>query len=270
MSKFPGFMTASLMVLLVAACGRGEAAKEKDPGEAQARDSAGPELPPTINMLIRGDLAAGASHAFGGGDPRVQNIYQDPAGPYAKIDVRRSEVAITALASKSADERRATTSAIQANPENYAPPVFYALSRVLFYFEEKKDEAAFWLYAGQLRARFDAYRCAESSARQAVAVLDYSFAESINEYVVQDIPKLERLLDSVVAWDRKTPHRYDHRWINLHGMGAYAAASDPGSPSETAELSVPESQWKALAETNRARYLKGFKEAIRELEAQGE
>jgi len=42
-------------------------------------------------------------------------------------------------------------------PENYAPPVFYALSEALLVRGEK-DDAAFWFYAGQIRTRFDAHK----------------------------------------------------------------------------------------------------------------
>jgi hypothetical protein len=123
-----------------------------------------------------------------------------------------------------------------------------------------RDEGAFWLYAGQLRARYDANRCADVSARQAVAVLTDRFGPPINLYMFKDLPKLEALIPKVVDWDRKTPHDYDHRWINLHGMNAIMESLDgTGKPKP---LSLPRAQWDAIAEKTRADFLAGFRQAL--------
>src|SRR5688572_5798969 len=92
-----------------------------------------------------------------------------PTGSFAQIDASVANEAIRSLSTGSQKEKETTINAVRATPENYAPPVFYALSSVLFDMGEK-DDATFWFYVGQLRARFDANRCADSSARQAVSV----------------------------------------------------------------------------------------------------
>lgn len=185
-----------------------------------------------------------------------------PKGIYAQIDVRLTKEAMHALAKGTPVEKQKAIESIKTKPENYAPPVFYLLSNILFQ-DGKKDEGAFWFYAGQLRARFDANRCADVSARQAVGILNQQYGTPINKYMFQNIPKLEELIPRVVEWDRKTPHNYDHRWINLHGMRAMTSALDTKNSNSTqAVLSLPNEQWDSIAEKTRIDYLSGFKKLM--------
>ena len=188
-----------------------------------------------------------------------------PTGEYALIDTRLANETIRVLSTGSKKEKEAVIGAIRTTPENYAPPVFYLLSNVLFGMGEK-DDAAFWFYAGQLRAQFDANRCADSTARQAVSVLNNEFGSPINEYMFKDIPKLKSLIPRVVEWDRKTPHNYDHRWINLHGMSAMMSGLG-ASGSVKSVLSLPEDQWNDIAEKTRTDYLEGFQQAMAQMKA---
>ncbi len=156
-------------------------------------------------------------------------------------------------------ETQAAIRRIQSAPDRYAPPVFYALSSVLFQ-EGKKEDAAFWFYAGQLRARFDANRCADVTARQAVGILNLTYGTPINEYMFQRVKQLEALIPKVIEWDRQTPRNYDHRWINLHGMNAVLDRIGESTADSTA-TSLPEDQWGKIAEETRAEYLAGFRQA---------
>jgi hypothetical protein len=181
-----------------------------------------------------------------------------PQGEFAQVDTRLAKETIQILAKGNTKEKQNVIGKIKANPENYAPPVLYALSNVLFANGEK-DEGAFWFYAGQLRARVDANICTDSSARQAVSVLNQNYGTSINQYMFQDIPKLEELIPKVVDWERKSPYNYDRRWINLHGMVAMMSglgAKDKDT-SQTS-LSFPKDQWSDIAEKTRTDYLSGF------------
>jgi hypothetical protein len=183
-----------------------------------------------------------------------------PRGEYARIDVGLANETIAALTSGTESERSRAVQAVEAAPQKYAPPVFYVLSNTLFD-QGRKDDGAFWFYAGQLRGRYDANRCADVSARQAIAVLNDRFGPNINLYTFKDIPKLQALIPKVVEWDRKTPHDYDHRWINLHGMNAMVESLDSpeGKPKP---LSLPRAQWNAIAEKTRTDYLEGFRQAL--------
>ena len=192
----------------------------------------------------------------------AEQVVVTPQDTYAEIDTQLATETMRALQKGSRKEKAQTIDAIKASPDKYAPPVFYLLSNVLFERGEK-DEGAFWFYAGQLRARFDANRCADSSARQAVSALNQEYGPPINQYAFKDIPKLEALIQRVVEWDRQTPHNYDHRWINLHGMGAML--SGLGASSSDAKLSLPADQWELIAEKTRVDYLDGFQQAMAQM-----
>src|SRR5262245_60113864 len=174
-----------------------------------------------------------------------------PQGEFAQIDTRLVNETMQILAKGTAAEKQKAIVKIRAHPENYAPPVFYLLSNVLFANGEK-DEGAFWFYAGQLRARVDANICADSSAGQAVDVLNQNYGTPINQYTFQDIPKLQALIAKVVEWERKTACNYDRRWINLHGMGAMMSGLGAESKNATQHtLSYPKDQWKDIGEKTR-------------------
>ena len=211
-------------------------------------------------LLCALSLALLSSMSSGAGETVVR-----PQGEFAKIDVRLANETIRTLAKGTPAEQQRAIQSIKATPENYAPPVLYALSETLFARGEK-DDAAFWFYAGQLRARFDANRCNDASARQAVAVLNQRYGEPINRHTFQDIPKLEALIPRVVQWDRATPHKYDHRWINLHGMEAMQTGL--GEKPSPKALSAPAGEWPKIADKTREDYLTGFRQAMAHVKSQ--
>ena len=186
-----------------------------------------------------------------------------PQGVYAHIETRQTQEMLQLLSQGTAVQQQVALDRVRAAPERFQPPVLYAMSQVLFK-AKLFNEAAFWFYAGQLRARFDANRCADPTARQAVDALNQTYGAPINRYLFQDLDQAEDLISNVVAWDRKTPYDYDPHWINLHGMQAVQAARDPQSAGArtAASLSQPPSEWAAIAERTRAKYLKSFQDAI--------
>ncbi len=187
-----------------------------------------------------------------------------PQGEYAQIDTRISRDAVRMLEKGSSSEREAAIAAVKAHPENYAPPVFYALSGALFSAGEK-DDAAFWFYAGQLRARIDATICADSSAGEAVWTLNNRYGPQINVYAFQDMNKLKQLVPKVVEWERGLAYRYDRRWINLYGMNGVASGLLAQSGADSARpLSYPEEQWAVLAEKTRVFYLDSFWKMVKQ------
>ncbi len=191
----------------------------------------------------------------------------EPKGAYGEVDTRLCIETMRILEKGTAEEKSKAIEDILAKPENFAPPVFYLLSNLLAQ-TEKWDEGAYWFYFGQVRARFDANRCADISARQAVHVLNHTYGPMINEYAFKDLAKLEALIPMIVELDRKTPHNYDHRWINLHGMDAVISGLSEKPPNlDQQPLSIPEDQWESTAETTRSDYLAGFQEAMKYLKS---
>ena len=186
---------------------------------------------------------------------QVHTTTVQASGQYVTIINKPVVAAMKALGSGDAAERAKQIVAVLAHPSRFAPPVLYALSEALFQ-AGKKDEAAFWFYAGQLRARFDANRCTDETAGSAVDVLNDRYGPAINKYTLTDIPKLEALIPRVIAWDRKTGHVYDPRWLAPHGMAPFLA------DGKAAPLTRPQAEWGKIAEKNRAAYLSGFYEAL--------
>lgn len=195
---------------------------------------------------------------------QIDDIEIRPVGSYKDIDVKADNKLVKRLTGRSERKRARALEAFLEDPSSYSPPVIYAASFALFE-SGQKDEAAFWFYAGQLRARFDANRCADQSAGQAVGVLNQNFGTPINQYAFQDLNKLQETVERSVKWDSETPHNYDHRWINLHGMDAMIASME-GSEKKQTTLSKPASEWGAIAKQTRADYLQGFQEALARME----
>lgn len=138
---------------------------------------------------------------------------------------------------------------VLAHSDQFTPLVIYATSRALF-IAGRKDEASQWFYSAQVRARFDAMRCPDASARQATTILTDVFGPPINRYTFQRPDTLKKVVHEAVAWDRSTPHNYDHRWICAHGIGVI----DEKTPG-------PE-RWNELAEQVRTSYLSNFERAF--------
>lgn len=182
-----------------------------------------------------------------------------------QIDVASSINAFEALGSENIAIRDNAIATIIRNPELYNPTVFYKLSEILF-LQGKKDDAMFWFYAGQLRARYDANRCADETARSAVSVLNENYGPQINKYAFEDLDKFEKIMSKVIEFDKNTKHLYDQRWINLHGMGAMM--DELGDKKAQSRIqSLPIDEWAKIAEKTRNEYFEGFKDAMKQIRA---
>ncbi len=184
----------------------------------------------------------------------------EPKGVFKEIDVERHNEAIEILNGDKRKPKAEVVDTIINNPNYYNPPVLYALSREL-YNQNKQDEAMYWFYLAQLRARYDANLCMDNSAKQGVSILNSKYGTEINKYAFQDIDKLEETVVKVVAFVRENEENYDHRWLNLHGMWATMAGID--EKTETKELSQPKEKWTEIKTTTVNDYYNGFIEYIK-------
>ena len=154
-------------------------------------------------------------------------------------------MAVFSSADKSAKDR--LLESIKARPGEFAPPVFFLAAQHL-QMSGNSDDAYFWFCFGRLRARYDAARCADESARSGVDVLVQKTPATIRSHIVR-IP-VEALVPfgrRIVELDSATPYNYDHRWISLHGVGALTDG--------TQNLCVPEAQWPELRRKNHQGFL---------------
>ena len=171
-----------------------------------------------------------------------------PEGEFAEIDVKTQNKAFQKLSKG----KSSYIDKVLKNPQKYNPTVLYALSSALFK-KGKEEEAMFWFYAGQLRARSDANKSLDKSAGQGVDVLNQKFGTPINQYAFTNISNLEKTIEKVVAWDKETSREYDPRWIALHGMDAFL---------EKVVAFEPEEKWTSIDNITREEYLNGFKKTI--------
>ena len=88
----------------------------------------------------------------------AQNTQIEPKGIYKEIEVESQNKVIEIFNGENKTLKQQTVDVIVKNPNNYNPPVIYALSKEL-YDNNQKDEATFWFYVAQLRARYDANLC---------------------------------------------------------------------------------------------------------------
>jgi hypothetical protein len=183
-----------------------------------------------------------------------------PQGIYKEIDVERHNKAIEILSGNDQILIQHTVDSILKNPNFYNPPVLYALSRVL-YNQDKKDEATFWFYVAQLRARYDANLCLDNTAKQGVSILNSEYGPDINKYAFQNIDSLEKTVNKVVDFVKTNDENYDHRWINLHGMDAVLAGID--DKAEKKELSQPKDKWAEIKKKTIDDYYNGFIEYVK-------
>lgn len=188
------------------------------------------------------------------------NVEVAPKGEYATIDTRLAVETIRQLQNIRGHENDELIATIEKNSGDYAPPVLFVLARLL-YKQGESEDAYFWFNAARLRGNFDAARCADESAKSAIAVLVAQIPVDLRREEFNDLDKLKDIIHRVVQWDETTPYHYDHRWINLHGMGAITAGTNNANGTSPA-MSVPEDQWPELAKKMRDDYLDSLDKAI--------
>lgn len=179
----------------------------------------------------------------------------NPQGEFATIRVEPSNSEMKLLSKRDS----ASIERVTKNPGAYNPAVLYALSDALFR-SGRKDDAIYWFYLGQLRARSDANKALDVSARQAVSVLNQRYGTQINRYSFKDTARLRLTVSKVMSTDQSIPRDYDVRWIALHGLDAF----DSGKVRF-----APRNQWKAIDDTTRRQYGKDFNWAMRYIASRG-
>lgn len=195
-----------------------------------------------------------------------KNIEIAPKGLYAEIDVQRSNDLLKFLLKGEPEVKLKAAEEVLKNPNNYNPTVLFGLSQVLFN-SDRKDEACFWFYVAQLRARYDANLCMDKTATSGLTVLNEQYGPEINQYAFKDINKLKETVANVVGYVRTNEENYDHRWMNLHGMDAINASLDKGAGSKAKqkELSQPKANWKAIKEKTINDYYADFQVFLKNL-----
>jgi len=186
----------------------------------------------------------------------------EPEGVYAEIDTRSSMQAIKTLQAGTDKEKAEMAAAVESKAGDYCPAVFFSLAAYLFD-TGKTDDALFWLYAGRIRTLYDIKRCTDGTAGAGYEALNMSVPESLKLMQFENMENTKKIVEKAIRWDKETPANYDPRWIALHGMGAYIGVADDNKKEPS--LTIPEKEWKDLAEKNRKEYWDAFQEDIKSI-----
>lgn len=110
---------------------------------------------------------------------------------------------------KSCEPRVAVQAAneILNNPGIFQEPLQIFSPAYILFQNEKKDEAVFWFYAAQLRVRYQ-LAFEKGDRGQLLSIMLMTIGPPINNYALQDVTKLDRILDQVLAWDKSSPNPF--------------------------------------------------------------
>ena len=190
----------------------------------------------------------------------------EPKGVYAAINVKSSNEAINTLKAGTDEEKAMVAAVIESNADQYCPAVFFALATYLFDIG-KTDNALFWLYAGRIRTQYDIKRCTDETVAAGYEQLNASVPDLLKLVQFENIENTKKIVERAIEWDKKTLLNYDARWIALHGMGGFLNVIDDKSKKEAA-LTIPEKEWKYLADKNRKEYWNTFQEDLNSITPQ--
>jgi len=171
-----------------------------------------------------------ACAALSAGQARAQAL----RGAYASIDMRGTDELLGRLRQAYGSDKRVAMREVAGRPAIVMPPVFYALGSALA--EERPEDAVYWYQCGRIRAVYDALRCRDKTARNALNIVRRLLSPELQKEMFYRRDRLVRLAEKAVAWDLDTPRSYDQRWPALYGD---AAKTSDGSE----DLQVPESEW---------------------------
>lgn len=174
-----------------------------------------------------------------------------PKGEFAQIDVSRSQQAMDAITGGKPD----TINEILESPNEYAPPVLYLMSAIMFD-NDYQDQATFWYYAAQLRARSDANKSGDDTAHTAVNQLNQRFGIRIAPYSMSNPQRLQGIVSQVLKWDSEQARSYDPRWIALQGKDVV---------TETKVDFAPRERWQEIDALTRGQFRQGLEQALAKL-----
>ncbi|MEO6851804.1 MAG: hypothetical protein ABI203_00585, partial [Mucilaginibacter sp.] len=184
----------------------------------------------------------------------ITNHLVEPKGVYKEINLSNDIRVIQLLGDTVSNS--SLIDSVERNANNYTPPVLYVLSNILFS-QKKYNDACYWFYIAQLRARYDVNRCTDKTATP--FVYTQTFGPIINEYAFKHLDNLKIIIQKVVDFVRTNEEKYDQRWINLTGMEAMTASLSDKAVNK--KLSLDKSQWPAIKKKTIDDYYNDFKEA---------
>lgn len=161
-----------------------------------------------------------------------------------QVELASNDVARVALA----------RAAIEAEPQAYPPYLYAALSQALLDGGERQ-EASFWYYASQLRARYDANRCNLSpSAERHARLLGDIYGKDIARDAIEQPARMAETVSDVLRFDEDTPNTYDPRWVYYLPLERDDVERPPNEVPPLAANCQPEDRWPLIKDATRMAY----------------
>lgn len=198
-----------------------------------------------------GSKASAASQD--GTAPSAQQTAQRPVpkGEFTQIDVKRSQAVMDQIAEGNTE----SINTVLQQPNDYAPPVLYLVSAIMFD-NDYQDQAVFWFYTAQLRARSDANKAEDKTTHDAINQLNQQFGRRIIPYATSNPDRLAAIVNQSLEWDSKQSRNYDPRWIALTGKDML---------TETKVSFAPKDKWTEIDALTRSQYRQGLERALAEM-----
>ncbi|WP_116475797.1 hypothetical protein [Zobellella maritima] len=174
-----------------------------------------------------------------------------PKGEYTQIDVKRSQAVMDQIAEGNTE----SINTVLQQPNDYAPPVLYLVSAIMFD-SDYQDQAVFWFYTAQLRARSDANKAQDKTTHDAINQLNRQFGRRIIPYATSNPDRLAAIVNQSLEWDSKQSRNYDPRWIALTGKDML---------TETRVNFAPKEKWAEIDALTRSQYRQGLEQALAEM-----
>jgi hypothetical protein len=108
---------------------------------------------------------------------------------------------------QSCDPAIATAAAneILSDPKSVADPVTMFVPAEVLFHNGRKDDALFWFFAAQLRARYQSV-FEHGDLAQVTSVMVSTIGPDISDYGFSNVSNFQRTLERVLAWDKRTPN----------------------------------------------------------------
>ncbi|MBZ0165646.1 MAG: hypothetical protein K8I00_02485, partial [Candidatus Omnitrophica bacterium] len=100
--------------------------------------------------------------------------------------------------------------------------------------------------------------------------MDQIYGRQIQEYARENPATFKQIIAAAIQFEYDTPHAYDHRWINLHGMHVaqtLLAAQQGVSLNDPRPMSYPQEEWGRIQRQTVQDYTADMKQLVHSWES---
>lgn len=139
-------------------------------------------------------------------------------GEFATLGTAQTEIIVGSIKEGNTE----TVNTVLSHPNDFTPPVLYALADYLM-MRNETFAATFWHYTAQLRARSDANKSLDPTVREGLTKLNGFYGRKIRAYAGSHVPELKLIMKRVIEYDEIAERNYDPRWVAVLGKDALSS-----------------------------------------------